>query len=113
MTRAGVGEVRVALEELSRVVIQESEGHTFGTPNYDMTLDHLHDMAVSARTALDGPDYEFAWRDLRERLIQARSNLEDLATDSRTAFTGRLSAKRAGVGLALSYMDEWERIHAE
>lgn len=48
--------VREALERLSRVVIQETEGHRFGTPSYDMTLDHLHDEAVAARAALDAPE---------------------------------------------------------
>lgn len=44
--------LREALEDVTRQVINETEHHTFGKPAYDMTMDHLHDVAVTARKAL-------------------------------------------------------------
>lgn len=49
---ARIDELEIALEDITRVVISETEGHTFGKSGYDITLDHLHDMAVAAREHL-------------------------------------------------------------
>lgn len=49
---ARVQKLRDALFSVTWTVINESEGHTFGKRGYDITLDHLHDVAVSAREVL-------------------------------------------------------------
>lgn len=78
------------------------------------------DGPMSERTATTGasgsfqPDYEAAWRDLRERLISAAGALQGNAQHvgvgvGAAAERRRLTAKRDGVNLALSYMDDYER----
>lgn len=47
--------LRTELWELSWHVMQETEGHTFGTRDYDMTLDDLHDWAASSFYAVMPP----------------------------------------------------------
>lgn len=49
---ARVQNLRDALFEVTHAVISETENHTFGKPTYDMTLDHLHDVATGARQVL-------------------------------------------------------------
>lgn len=50
--RCELDRVREALEEVTRIVMQESESHRFGRRGYDATLDHLHDVAATCRKAL-------------------------------------------------------------
>jgi hypothetical protein len=47
--------LRDALADVADTVIAETELHTFGKRSYDVTLDHLHDVAVAARSALYDP----------------------------------------------------------
>lgn len=69
---------------------------------------------MSENTPPYEPDPKDAWRDLRERLIRASGQLQMNSQQvglgaSAVTERARLLAKRQGVDLALSYMDEWER----
>jgi hypothetical protein len=46
-----------ALEEVTRVIMQEAENHRFGGRGYDPTLDHLYEIAESCRQALHPVEY--------------------------------------------------------
>lgn len=52
MLEARVRKLRDALFDVTFAVINETEGHRFGKPSYDMTLDHLHDVATAVREVL-------------------------------------------------------------
>jgi hypothetical protein len=47
-----VQKLRDALTDVTHTVIAETEPHVHGKPSYNMTLDHLHDVAVAAREVL-------------------------------------------------------------
>ena len=44
--------LRAALFDVTHAVMQEAEAHRYGQPAYDMTLDHLYEIADHHRSVL-------------------------------------------------------------